>query len=147
MSVHFSVLLSSQKPLSQRCTHPACPLLHCPFCPLYKGDYAKVEMHLQSPLKTMVNYGDYDICNWGCRKGSHYHCYGCGITFPRRSNIIKHLSTCQPQPAERQQNTSLTLRRVGLQASQQNASLTRRRVQASQQNTILTPWKVHGNTG
>lgn len=36
----------------------------------------------------------------GCRKGSHYHCCGCGLTFPRRNHLLRHPSTCQSQNSQ-----------------------------------------------
>ncbi|XP_077056136.1 uncharacterized protein LOC143736817 isoform X2 [Siphateles boraxobius] len=102
MSLHSSVLSSGQKPQYQRCPDPGCTLLHCPFCPQYKGDYARVETHMQSHLKTVVHHGEFIMyrCNLGCRKDSHYHCCGCGLTFPRRNNLLRHLSTCQSQNSQ-----------------------------------------------
>lgn len=109
MSLHLSILSRGQKPQLERCADPGCTLLHCPFCPAYKGDYARVETHMQSHLKTVVHHGEYMMykCNLGCRKGSHHHCCGCGLTFPRRNIFEKHLRTCQPLQYEGQSSQVL----------------------------------------
>ncbi|XP_039523260.1 uncharacterized protein LOC120476330 [Pimephales promelas] len=100
--LHLSILQSSQKPQPTRCFEQGCQFLHCPFCPHYKGDYSKVETHLQSHLKTVVQHGEFVmyICKWGCRKESHYHCCACIQIFQRKKQLLRHLSTCHPRPAE-----------------------------------------------
>lgn len=55
--MHLSILPRGHKPRATQCLKKDCQLLHCPFCPLYVGDYAKVETHLQSHLKTVVEHG------------------------------------------------------------------------------------------
>ncbi|XP_061615207.1 zinc finger MYM-type protein 4 isoform X1 [Phyllopteryx taeniolatus] len=96
---HASVLPSGRKPRAAKCEERGCPLLHCPFCPLYQGDYSKVETHLQSHLKTVVQHGDLVMytCKWGCRKESHYHRCGCTLPFPRKEQPLRHLSG-RPRP-------------------------------------------------